>query len=64
MATRIDERYGANKSARLAAKREAAAAEKRKLEVQPLDTPFPYEPVGFDQEFFGAESSVKSPPGD
>ena len=59
MATRIDQRYGLNKLARLQAKRDAAEAAKQKLAVQPLDTPFPYEPVAFDPLFFGVESSLK-----
>jgi hypothetical protein len=59
MATRIDDRYGLNKAARLQAKREKALAEKRKLEAQPLDALFPYETVDFDAGFFGVESSGK-----
>lgn len=42
--------FGLRKDERLADKREREAAEAR--EVEPLTTPFPYDIVPFDPEFF------------
>ncbi len=52
----VEEKYGLNKAARLAAKRQTAAKAKEKV-VLKLDPDFPFDPIPFDFSFFRAEPS-------